>query len=290
MLISVDHATRYSYESEAGYSIQSLRLTPPSFDGQRVLSWRIDVPGAEIDPCSFDGFGNIVHLATFMGPHSEVVIRASGEVEIEDRGGVVTGLEEISSPWVYLRHTDQTRPGAEIAALAHSIEGDLSVERLHALSAAVREHVAYEVGATEACTTAAEALAYGRGVCQDHAHVFIACARSVGIPARYVTGYLVTGDLNDDAADSSGPSVVDAGEDGDGVSEAHHAWAEAWVSELGWVGFDVANGLCPTDRYVRLACGLDAEYAAPVRGSRRGGDAEALDVNVVVEQEQRPQQ
>ena len=136
---------------------------------------------------------------------------------------------------------------------------------------AVRDRVEYVPGATDAHTGAAEALADGKGVCQDHAHIFIAAARTLAIPARYVTGYLVL--------------------DGEqGTADAHHAWAEAWVEGLGWVGFDVANRVCPTDRYVRLAAGLDAGYAAPIVGSRRGGETETLDVSVTVQQQQQSAQ
>jgi transglutaminase-like putative cysteine protease len=127
----------------------------------------------------------------------------------------------------------------------------------------IHARVAYELGATTAHTTAAEAFADGRGVCQDHAHILIAAARSAGIPARYVTGYLVTG---------QGAS-----------STAAHAWAEALVPDLGWVGFDAANAKCPTDNYVRVAAGIDAAGVAPIRGSRRGGNIERMRVEVRVE-------
>ena len=166
---------------------------------------------------------------------------------------------------VYLRVTPQTRPDAAICELARSVERTDPLERLHALAGAVRARVDYVPGSTNAHTEAAEALADGKGVCQDHAHIFIAAARSLGVPARYVTGYLVV--------------------DTDNASEAHHAWAEAWVEGLGWVGFDVANRICPTERYVRLAVGLDARYAAPVIGSRSGGAAEALEVCVEVQRQ-----
>jgi transglutaminase-like putative cysteine protease len=127
----------------------------------------------------------------------------------------------------------------------------------------VHAKVAYELGATGAHTTAAEAFEDGRGVCQDHAHILTAAARSAGLPARYVTGYLVTG---------VGASAT-----------AAHAWAEVLVPDLGWVGFDAANNTCPTDSYVRVAAGLDAAGVAPVRGSRRGGAMERMSVEVRVE-------
>jgi transglutaminase-like putative cysteine protease len=125
------------------------------------------------------------------------------------------------------------------------------IDRMHVLMNAVRDKVDYAIGVTNAHTSAAEALSDGQGACQDHAHIFISAARVMGVPARYVNGYFLT--------------------ETDEPSEAHHAWAEAYIEGLGWLGFDPANGICPTDHYVRLACGLDAGSAAPIRGTRRGG-------------------
>jgi transglutaminase-like putative cysteine protease len=265
MLISIRHVTRYSYAEPVAYSIQSLRLTPSSFHGQRVIDWQVRVPGAG-PPLTFkDGFGNVVNLITINAAHEGLTIKASGTVETQDCNGVVAGLPKTTPPRVYLKETSQTKPDAAIRALASSVEGAELLGRLHALLGAVRDRVEYVPGATDVHTGAAEALADGKGVCQDHAHVFIAAARTLGVPARYVTGYLVLAEQS--------------------VSEAHHAWAEAWVEGLGWVGFDVANRICPTDRYVRLATGLDAAYAAPIVGSRRGGAAEKLDVSVEVQQQ-----
>jgi transglutaminase-like putative cysteine protease len=182
---------------------------------------------------------------------------------------VVAGLAKALPPRVFLKETPQTKPDAPIRALSASVEGKDTLEKLHALLASVRDKVEYAPGATGNHTSAAEALANGKGVCQDHAHIFIAAARCLGIPARYVTGYLV---LEDEAP-----------------SQAHHAWAEAWVEGLGWVGFDAANRICPTERYIRLACGLDAGHAAPIVGSRRGG-SEGDDLTVSVEVQQQSSQ
>ena len=266
MLISVRHVTRYVYAEPVSYTVQSLRLTPAPFKGQRIADWQVRVTGCP-KPLQFrDGFGNTVQLITVSTPHSDLTIEAAGTVETEDRDGVVAGLGKAIPPRVFLKETPQTRPDAAIRALAHSVAGTGSVERLHALAAAVRDRVEYVKGATDAHTGAAEALGDGKGVCQDHAHIFISAARMLGIPARYVTGYLVL--------------------EGPDTASATHAWAEAYVEALGWVGFDVANRICPTERYVRLACGLDAGYAAPIVGSRRGGAGESLDVCVAVQQQQ----
>jgi transglutaminase-like putative cysteine protease len=123
----------------------------------------------------------------------------------------------------------------------------------------------FDVTPTQTSTTAAEAFALKRGVCQDLTHVFIATARHLGVPARYVGGYFHRAD---------GVTQQDAG----------HAWAEAHVPALGWIGFDPANGICTTQAHVRVAVGLDYLGAAPVRGARRGGGTESLTVNVLVDQ------
>jgi transglutaminase-like putative cysteine protease len=280
MLISVRHVTRYIYAEPVSYTVQSLRLTPASFAGQRVIDWHVRVPGSAT-PLEFrDGFGNTVHLVTLRGRHDELIIEAGGTVETKDTNGVVAGLAKAIPPRIFMKETPQTRPDAAIRELAASIVEQSALARLHALSNAVRDRVDYVVGSTDAHTEAADALADGRGVCQDHAHIFIAASRALGIPARYVTGYMLM--QASQQQEGSGQTQVQTTAN---PAEAHHAWAEAWVESLGWVGFDVANRICPTERYVRLACGLDAASAAPIVGSRRGGGGETLDVSVAVQQQ-----
>ena len=126
--------------------------------------------------------------------------------------------------------------------------------------------MAYEVGTSQSETRAEDAIAEGKGVCQDHAHIFIAAAREMGFPARYVSGYLMMDDRIE--------------------QDATHAWAEAHVDGLGWVGFDVSNQICPDTRYVRVATGLDYQGAAPVTGTRYGGAGETLSVAIEVAQQQ----
>ena len=256
MLISVRHVTRYVYAEPVSYTVQSLRLTPAPFKGQRIADWQVRVTGCA-RPLEFrDGFGNTVQLVTVS--HTAQRARPS-RPPAPSRPRTATASSPACRrsipPRVFLKETPQTRPDAAIRALAQSVAAaPAAIERLHALATAVRDRVEYVPGATDAHTGAAEALADGKGVCQDHAHIFISAARTLGIPARYVTGYLVLDDPD--------------------PANAHHAWAEAYVEALGWVGFDVANRICPTDRYVRLACGLDAGYTTPITGSRRGGAGE----------------
>lgn len=268
MLISVNHETRYRYDAPAVYTIQSLKLTPQNTTGQRVLSWSIDCGQDGPIPSFTDSFGNLTHTLVINREHSEVLIRVTGRVETKDTAGIVAGTWEPFPLVAYLRETELTRPDDALRDLAWSVgQGHTApLDLAHALMAAVRDRIDYREGLTRVETTAAEALALGYGVCQDHAHAFICCARLRGIPARYVSGYLQAGD-------------------GEGLYEAGHAWAEAHIPGLGWVGFDVANRLCPSEAHLRMAVGLDYREAAPIRGLRLGGGTERLDVTVRVVQE-----
>ena len=269
MLVSIGHVTRYAYSTPALYSIHALRLTPPNFEGQRVVSWRVEMPDIEHAVRFRDAFGNISHLVSIPRAHSEITIIARGTVETHDKAGFARGLPEVAPVRVFRRSTPKTEADEGISSLVAELKAGDRIDRLHELMHVIGERIEYVVGATNAHTSAAEALKDGRGVCQDHAHVFISGARLLGLPARYVSGYFVAG---------SEPS------------EAQHAWAEAFVDGLGWLGFDPANQVCPTDRYVRLACGLDAASAAPITGNRRGGIDEVLDVFVEVQQQSSAQQ
>jgi transglutaminase-like putative cysteine protease len=270
LLVSIGHVTRYTLAAPVTYSVQSLRLTPPSFDGQQVVSWSIDMPQIDEAVRFRDSYGNITHLVVLSQPLKEISIVARGTVETRDRSGMSRGLVEIAPVRVYKRETPRTAPDDAIRALAADTTATEPLGRMHKLMDAIHERVKYVIGATNSATSAAESLKAGEGVCQDHAHIFISAASVLGLPARYVNGYFLT--------DSESPA------------QAHHAWAEVWLNGLGWVGFDPANRLCPTDRYVRLACGLDSASAAPIRGSRRGGVEEVLDVTVEVQQQSAQQQ
>jgi transglutaminase-like putative cysteine protease len=268
MRIRISHLTSYRYAAPAGSVIQRLRLTPRNHDGQYVARWRIDVSAdCRLDQHQ-DAFGNITHAFTAEGPFSELTVTAAGEVETRDTQGIVRGAVERFPPSLYLRESPLTSPDAAIAAFAaasNETAGGNVLKALHVILERLHDDIAYDAASTYASTTAAEAFALKRGVCQDFSHIFIAASRSLGIPARYVGGYFRRAD---------GVNEQDAG----------HAWAEAFVPELGWVAFDGANGFCATDAHVRVAVGLDCLGAAPLRGTRYGGAGEALSVKVLVDQ------
>ena len=265
MKLKITHETSYRYDQPVRGLVQSLRLTPSAHEGQRVGEWSIAVSGGERGAAFRDGAGDWIEAWTVRGPVDEVTVTISGLIETRDTAGVLRGHRETINPLVYLRDTALTEPDAALRELALSVEGEDALDKAHRLSAAVSEAIEYVPGVTESLTTAAEALALGQGVCQDHAHALIACAHVHGMPARYVSGYLHSN------ADGS-------------PHDAAHAWAEIHVGSLGWVGFDAANACCPDDRYVRLGSGYDAQDAAPVRGTTFGPGQESLDVRVQVEE------
>ncbi|WOI57084.1 transglutaminase family protein [Palleronia sp. LCG004] len=275
MRLNVTHRTHYSFDAPKRTLTQSLRLWPTDFDGQKVESWSVDIEGheAERGAALRDGAGDWIETVA-MRNVSDVTIAVSGIVETRDLTGFVRGLREKVSPIAYLRPSPMTRLDDALRELsADAVEGATNpLDRAHALARAVSDAIPYHSGATESGTTAAEALALGQGVCQDQAHALIAIARAAGMPGRYVSGYLHA------SADGT-------------LHEASHAWAEIWVEEMGWVGFDAANRCCPDEKYVRLASGLDSVGAAPIRGLAIGGGMEHLDVDVkVVEASQQQQQ
>jgi transglutaminase-like putative cysteine protease len=267
MRIRLAHETRYHYDTPPKGVIQTLRLTPRNHDGQYVVGWRIDVStDCRLDRQE-DAFGNISHAFTADGPFSDLIVTVEGEVETRDTGGLVRDAVERFPPALFLRETPLTKPDDAILALAQSVRAEAPGDQLkvlHALMRRVNETMTFDPSPTESTTTAAEAFALKRGVCQDLSHIFVAAARSLNIPARYIGGYFQREDLI--------------------VQEAGHAWAEAHVPDLGWVAFDPTHGVCPTESHIRVAAGLDYLGAAPVRGTRYGGGMESLGVAIRIEQ------
>jgi transglutaminase-like putative cysteine protease len=257
MLLNIEHHTQYIYSQAAQYTIQQLRLTPRDGMGQQVKHWQIKVNGQ----CHAfeDTYGNLTHTLVIDQPHHELLISVAGEVET----GVASQPSAQQLPVaLYLRESPLTQADAAMTAFASQFASQFTPAALADMMHALRDKMDYLKGATQVHTPAAEAFRLGKGVCQDHAHAFIGCCRSLGLPARYVSGYLFTAD---------------------GSLMQTHAWVEVWQDQQ-WLGLDVSNGCLTNESHVRLAVGLDYRSASPVTGTRIGGGKEGMSSAVSVNQ------
>ena len=261
MQLSVVHSTTYRYAEAVARSTQIVRLTPYPSMRQKTLHWELSLPRRAIT--LRDAFDNVTSLLTIDWPHAEISLGASGRVEVDDvDDGEPAGRVD---PRVFLRDTALTEPDDALRTFVEPMRA-LAARRpligITDLMSGIVERMPYEKGHTSAASTAAQAFAAGRGVYQDHAHVFIACCRLLAVPARYVSGYVY----------STNHEQV-----------ASHAWAEAWLSNR-WVGFDVSNARsgAATGAHLKLAIGLDYADACPIRGVRLGGGNEELRTSALV--------
>ena len=262
---TITHTTSYIYDAPVSYGLQQVRLCPVNTTQQKVIDWSVDVEGGKKELSFTDHHQNHTILLQSDPGQQEVKVTARGVVETLDDMGVLGRAHGTAPLWYFQQHTPRTQPGKEIRKLAKPLRGsDDVLGDLHRLSSAILAMVPYKIGETEAWTTAEDALNAQAGVCQDHAQIFIAVAREAGVPARYVSGYLMMNDRIE--------------------QDATHAWAEAHVDGLGWVGFDVSNGISPDARYVRIATGRDSRDAAPITGVRLGRAQESMIVALQVQQ------
>ena len=184
MKLKISHVTEYRYDEPSAFSLQRLRLTPPTVGGQTILNWSLHVEGAKPEVEYDDQFGNHVTLMSLQGEQKVTRIVAEGEVETEDRNGVIGPHAGFCPLWLFLRDTQRTKPGKLTRELSKGINGDNDLARLHALMAAIHEAVDYRPGTSNTDTTAEQALEKKSGVCQDHAHIFVTAARALSIPSR----------------------------------------------------------------------------------------------------------
>lgn len=253
MKLHVFHETHYNYEHDFKRSIQMLRMTPPPTSRQTVLNWQLQLP-QKATPWK-DAFGNLCHCLVLEKPSNDIVLRAEGVVDIH---GNNEGEPEGPVPHaVFLRTTPLTQDDLAIQEFIEPFRNTVKSRPylgIHDVMLALLDRMPYEKGVTCVGDTAAQAFAKGRGVCQDHTHVFLACMRYLKVAARYVSGYLHSNDQG---------------------HVASHAWAEAWIGSR-WVGFDISNSNGADQGHIRLAHGLDYEDASPVRGLRIGGGTESM--------------
>jgi transglutaminase-like putative cysteine protease len=263
MKLEVVHSTRYRYSSPIAETVMEVRLRPMDGNGQRCVDFKLEVSSG-IKPHAYrDGYGNNVHYFNLVRPHTRLSVVSRSVVE--------TGLELDDDPgealvqdFLRFRSPVKDVPGVREFAGRHPVadpgSGPAVEHALDELTLTISREFAYDRAVTNVYSAVDEVLELRAGVCQDFAHLFIAVARAMGVPARYVSGYI----------HSTGSSVA----------SASHAWAEGWVPGRGWVGYDATRPVRTTENHVRLAVGRDYSDAAPTRGIYIGSATGTMDVSV----------
>jgi len=267
MRLKISHITTYTYSEPVHYALQQVRLTPKSTGGQKILSWETNIIGGKKELEFDDQHNNHVFLVSNDPESVEITIHIEGDIETTKSDGIIGKHGGYAPLWFFRRSTPLTNPGKQLRELVNQLHGESvsEVVRLHELSELIASRVAYKTGKTHAATTVEEAIEAGHGVCQDHSHIFVTACRLMGFPSRYVSGYLMMNDRVD--------------------QDASHAWAETYIQDVGWVGFDISNGISPDERYIRVATGLDYKDAAPISGMRVGNSEENMSVSLQVQQQ-----
>ena len=281
MIYSVRHTTTFSYEPAVSGSVMEVRLQPRSETNQRCLSFHLDVsPGASINQYR-DFAGNTVHHFDIAGTHTQVKVAASSTVEVQAvpaprvaDAGDWTDLDALVASddyWEMLLPSEFARPTAALLELAAELKcerRDSPLELLTELNEGICKLFAYVPNSTKVDSPIDEALRARQGVCQDFAHIMIALLRPLGVPCRYVSGYLFHRDAEEEHDRS--------------LEGASHAWVEALVPRLGWVAFDPTNNLVGGDRHIRVAVGRDYADVPPTRGVYKGEAQSKMSVAVTV--------
>ena len=271
MIHSINHQTVFDYETTPKSVVQRLHLTPPDTAQQHVIDWDIAVDGGAIVMETADYHGNKVHLCRHHSDTKRMQIICRGQVDVKDTNGIVGAYDNSLPLDLFKNSTALTMPGPRLRQLGKTMKNYIQADQdgeldiLHELSARILASIKYSKGKTDINTTAEMAMTIAAGVCQDHVHAFMAVARLLGFSARYVSGYLMMQDNK--------------------VQEASHAWAEVHVEGLGWVGFDVSNGISPDDRYVKLATGFDYADVIPLSGVRFGSGEEQIATRIMISQQ-----
>ena len=262
MHLKIRHRTEYRYETPVRYSIQELRLTPPTAMGQQIDKWKINTPIKASN--SNDIFGNICSVFAQESPYTSMMIEAEGEIHTQDAFEYIDAAKAVS-PYYLLQQTNLTEPTeAMLKYFDSSLPKKASVAEILKLATAVQSTIEYSPGQTNFATTAAQSFSMKSGVCQDHAHVMLGLCRASNIPARYVSGYFFA---------EESPNL------------ASHAWID-FCSDIDkgiWISIDITHA-CVTDaRHIRLAIGRDYYSAAPVKGVRSGGGGEELSASISIQ-------
>ena len=287
MYYSIRHVTRFRYDVPVRESVMELRMQPRSEGPQALRSFQIATnPRAQLYAYS-DYLGNAVYHFNVLRQHGELRIEMQAVIEMAEMRALPERVDDLEwSRYNNLNLSAEQLDLIEASKFAHMSpalrafmdaqglskpEGD-TLTALRHLNKTIHDSFGYEIGITEVHSPIDDALKVKSGVCQDFAHIMIAIARSWGVPARYVSGYLYHRHKGEDRS-------------GD---DATHAWIEAWLPSLGWIGFDPTNDTLAGDRHIRVAVGRDYADVPPTRGTYKGGAASELAISVQVTPTQAP--
>ena len=264
MKLEIVHSTRYRYSGRIAETVMEVRLRPMDGNGQRCLEFDLDVSAGIESRTYRDGYGNNVNYFNLVRPHTRLVVTSRSVVETGGNTDADPG-EELVLDFLRFRSPAKDVEGVRELARMHPVADPASgpaVEKaLDDLTLSISRDFAYDRAVTNVYSNVDDVLALRAGVCQDFAHLFIAVARAMHVPARYVSGYIHV------------PRET-------GITSASHAWAEAWVPAKGWVGYDATHPVRAGEGHVRLAVGRDYTDAAPTRGIYIGAATGTMDVSV----------
>ena len=246
MIININYETSYVFSSKVPRLVQSIMLHPTECLNQKVICCEIVTSKGDLVEVSKDALGHRLYNIYNKNISEPQTISMKSKVETKDYSGVMKGLDESVHPDCFLRQTKLTEPDKKILNLVKKKVKKSSVDFCHHLNQCVFSAIKYSSGTTNIHTTAADAISQGSGVCQDFSHILVGLAKFHGYPARYVNGFML--------------------DDTNLASNDTHAWAEIFISNLGWVGFDPCHGKCIDDRYVRVGCGYDFSFTSMIKG------------------------
>ncbi|TMF14863.1 MAG: transglutaminase family protein [Chloroflexi bacterium] len=261
--LEIMHSTRYRYAGPIAETVMEVRLRPMDGNGQRCLDFKLELSHGVKARAYVDGFGNHVHYFNLVRPHSGLSVISRSTVETGLDPDAEPG-EELVQDFLRFRSPVKEVDGVVELARRHAIADPASAESvegaLDELALTISREFTYDRTVTNVYSSVDEVLELRAGVCQDFAHLFIAASRTMGVPARYVSGYI----------HSPGEKII----------TASHAWAEAWVEGRGWIGFDATHPVRTTPHHVRLAVGRDYTDAAPTRGVYVGSATGTMSISV----------
>jgi transglutaminase-like putative cysteine protease len=272
MRVVVSHLTRLDFVDEVSESVMDTHLGPRDDADQRVRRFQLRLqPGGHVRRYE-DGFGNVAHLVTSMRPHTFLQLSVESEVETH-LADPFASPSQPPEPLGPIDLADGLNPSPLIPRfqvvedLAAPFRSTETFETVQGMTQMIYRDFRYRPGVTDVTTSVAQVVEGRQGVCQDFAHLLIGLCRAIDIPARYVSGYIVTSGQSESQAPSRGGDVS-------------HAWVEVFTPTHGWRGFDPTNNLVVNDHYVKAAIGRDYQDVPPTRGTYHGGATEHLTVDV----------